>query len=534
MKKITTIALCLFVSFILMLCVITTEHSFASNSKLEEIRVGDSRGDWGLPNPYQHYPRGPGYIRASWVFDTLIWKDQNGDIPALAQSWSYDPATMSYTFKLNPKAKWHDGKPVTAADIAFTVEYYKKYHYSWVNTESISKVVASDAQTVVITLAEPYAPFLANIGGTMPILPKHIWENVSDPKNFTAPEAFIGSGPYKFKDFNKTHGSYLYEAYNDYYQGRPLADRLIYVRVGKLLPALLNKEVDTAIIQPDMAEQLEKRGLVVIKDENGWNKKLMINHKKVPFNNKIFRQALAYAINQQEIIDKANRGFGVPASYGLLTIDHDMYNPNTPKYPHDTQKARQMLESLGYVKGPDGFYSKDGRPLQLELFASNVTVGGQSAPDRDGEVLKKQFEDAGIRIVLLPMEQATADARVKNWQFDLAVSGHGGLSGDPAGLNQNILPDEGGSSVNSARFGDNAELTRLLREQLKEMDVAKRKEIIFKIQEIYADEMPAISLYYPDSKAAYNPEKAVWFYTKGGISGRGVPVSQNKMALIPR
>jgi len=94
-----------------------------------------------------------------------------------------------------------------------------------------------------------------------------------------------------------------------------------------------------------------------------------------------------------------------------------------------------------------------------------------------------------------------------------------------------ILPKVTGS-VNSARFGANEELIKLLEAQVAEMDISRRKAIVFKIQEIYADEVPAISLYYPSSMAAYNPKKGIrWYYTQGGIS-LGIPISQNKMSLV--
>ncbi len=529
--------LCLLTGLLMLLCTVfeTSSPVLAASGRIKELRIADSRGDWGPPTPYQHYPRGPGYLRAAWIFDTLIWKDHNGLVPALAESWSFDPSAMRYIFKLNPRARWHDGRPVTSSDVAFTIEYFKKHPSSWCKPQWISAAQTPDERTVIITLAEPYAPFLETIAGVMPILPRHIWERVSDPQNFMAPEAFIGSGPYMFKDFDRTRGSYLYEAFDGYYQGRPLADRLIYLRAGASLPALLSKEADLADIQPDMAAAAKQRGLVVIKNEHGWNKKLMLNHTREPLNSKIFRQALAYALDQEEIIAKAHRGFGLPASYGLLSVDHDLYNPAIPSYPHDTQKARQLIESLGYERDEEGFYAKNGQPLHLELLASAVSLGGQNASDRDGEVVKKQFEEAGIRIKLVAMEQTAADSLIKNWQFDLAVSGHGGLTGDPAGLNEYILPEEGADNVNSARFGANAELTTLLREQIREMDPEKRKQMIFAVQELYAEELPAISLYYPEFTAAYAPEKGVaWFYTKGGVSGRGIPLPQNKMALIPR
>jgi peptide/nickel transport system substrate-binding protein len=501
-------------------------------SQIGQIRISDSKGDWGFPNPYRHYPRGPGYVRMSWVFDTLIWKDQKGYIPALAESWSFDADKLAFIFNLNPKAKWHDGRPLNAEDVVFTLDYFKKHPYRWITIDHVSRAEARGSHTVIVYLSRAYSPFLSDIGGTMPILPKHIWGSVKDPKRYNDPKAFIGSGPYLFRDFNKAKGTYLYEAFTDYYQGRPKADRLIYLRSGKPLISLSTGQADAANIQPEMSKQLKEKGMVVIKDECGWNKKLMINHKKLPFSDKRFRHALAHAVNRQEIIEKSQRGFATPASFGLLSIDHDMYNPETPTYPYDPAKARTLIESLGYRRGADGFFMAEGKPLRVELLTSNITVAGESIADRDGEVIKKQLEAVGIQVDLINMEQATTDSRVKKWEFDLAISGHGGISGDPRILNEMISSQYGVGSVNSARYDANPELNRLLEAQMLEMDQEKRKTIVFKIQEVYAGDLPAISLYYPDSMAAYNPGKGiVWFFTKGGIS-KGIPIAQNKMSLI--
>lgn len=503
-----------------------------SEAQIKEIRIGDGKGDWGFPNPYRHYPRGPGYVRMSWIFDTLVWKDQKGYIPALADSWSYDSDKMAFTFDLNPKAKWHDGEAVTAEDVIFTIDYFKRHPYRWITVGHIGRAETKGDHTVVVYLEKPYSPFLSDVGGTMPILPAHIWKDVSDPKTYVDPKSFIGSGPYIFRDFDKTKASYLFEAFKDYYQGRPKADRLIYVRSDKPLISLVTGQVDLANIRPDMAAPLEKKGLVVIRNERGWNKKLMINHRKFPFDRKAFRQALAYAIDRQEIIDKAHRGLAAMASHGLLSPDHAMYNPATPSYETDPGKAEALIESLGYEKGADGVYQKDGRPLKIELLSSNLTVAGESVADRDGEVIKKQLEAVGMLVDLLNQEQATTDSRVKKWDFDLAVSGHGGISGDARILSEMISSKYGAGSVNSARYDANPELNRLVDEQLVEMDPEKRKELVYRIQEVHARDLPAICLYYPDSMAAYNPKKDVtWFYTAGGIS-KGIPIPQNKMSLI--
>jgi peptide/nickel transport system substrate-binding protein len=523
--------LCKSISLFLMVIGFMAMTGQALEARIKEIRIADSKGDWGYPNPYRHYPRGPGYVRMSWVFDTLIWKDDKGFIPALAKKWTYDTKSLSFTFELNKDVKWHDSKPFSAEDVVFTIDYFKKHPYTFVPMEAVSGAEVKGKNSVMIKLEEPYAPFLAYVGGTMPILPKHIWQHVTDPKKYNDPRAFIGCGPYKFIDFNKAKGTYLYKAFEEYYQAVPKAERLIYVKASKPIMALSTGKVDLANIKPDMAELLEKKGMVIIENPRGWNKKLMINHKKPPFNNKSFRLALAHAINQKEIIDKAHRGLGSPASFGLLSPDHEFYNPNTPTYATNPAKARQILESLGYIKGSDDFYSKDGKPLKIEILASNITVAGESVSDRDGEVIKRQLEALGIHVDLVNLEQATTDGRVRKWDFDLAISGHGGLLGDARILNRMINPKFTGS-VNSARFGANKELLKLLKLQIAEMNVSKRRALVYKIQEIYADELPAISLYYPASMAAYNPKQGIrWYYTKGGIS-LGIPIAQNKMSLV--
>ncbi|MFO7989798.1 MAG: hypothetical protein R6U16_09965, partial [Desulfotignum sp.] len=95
-------------SAVLLLMVVTGVLFPADSGKVwandTDIRIADSKGDWGYPTPFRHYPRGPGYIRMSWAFDTLVWKDQTGFVPALAGNWAYDPEKLAFTFHLDPAA----------------------------------------------------------------------------------------------------------------------------------------------------------------------------------------------------------------------------------------------------------------------------------------------------------------------------------------------------------------------------------------------------------------------------------------------
>ena len=103
-------------------CGSSDEGTSSSLTTIVTYTIADSTGDWGYPSPYLRYSRGPGYIRSSFIFDTFIWKDEDGFIPALAKEWSYDETENAYTLELQENALWHDGEPFTAEDVAFTVD----------------------------------------------------------------------------------------------------------------------------------------------------------------------------------------------------------------------------------------------------------------------------------------------------------------------------------------------------------------------------------------------------------------------------
>ena len=515
------------------ICLFTLTISADSESGVREVRIADKAGDWGYPSPYLTYSRGPGYLRMHFIFDTLVWKNETaGPIPLLAEDWGYIAEENAYVFNLVKNAKWHDGEPVTADDVAFTIAYMKEHPYGWVVLDSVDRAEVIGPHTVKIYMSSPYAPFMEDIGGTMPILPEHIWKDVANPMDFVEEGAFIGCGPFKYADFSKEHGTYRYEAFDEYHLGRPIIDRLIYVKAGDPQMALQHGEVDFADVKPDMADTIGGLGFVVIEGPHYWNKNLMINHNREPLDNIVFRQALCYAINQSEFVDKSLRGHGKPASYGLISSESVWASPNVPNYPYNPAKAKEMISTLGYV-WEDGVFTKDGKPLQLQVLVSMIGTGGQPTPDRDGEILKNQLEKVGIQVDLTSLDTKVVDTKVINWDFDLAISGHGGIGGDPKILYEKVVQVPGAkASPNTARYNKSEELNELLDDLMHEMDPEKRLAAVYEAQNVYARELPAISLYYPTSYYAYDPDVGVeWFYTTGGIA-KGIPIPQNKLALI--
>ena len=201
----------------------------------------------------------------------------------------------------------------------------------------------------------------------------------------------------------------------------------------------------------------------------------------------------------------------------MMPPTSDWYNPDTPQYEYDPAKAAGLLEELGY-KLKDGYFSKDSEMLELELLAT-------AQFKEVGQFVKQQLEEAGIKIDFRTMEAKTVDTKVVAWDFDLSIYGHGGLY-EPSILKR-VIMDEG---FNSARHTSNETLNQLLEEQLTEMDTEKRKDLVSQIQEVYAEDLPALTLYYPKWYWAHDGTVNL-FYTPGGIAS-GIPIPLNRMAFV--
>ncbi|MBA3416967.1 MAG: ABC transporter substrate-binding protein, partial [Chloroflexia bacterium] len=154
--------------------------------------------DVGSPTPFQVSTAGPaGAVLLSLVYDTLTWKDGEGIIPWLATEWEASDDGLAYTFRLVDGAAWHDGQPLTAADVAFSFDYYAQHPYRWLSTAIVERVTVAAPNQVVVRLKQPYAPFLEEIAGLVPIVPAHVWSKVADPTTYEGADASLGSGPYK-------------------------------------------------------------------------------------------------------------------------------------------------------------------------------------------------------------------------------------------------------------------------------------------------------------------------------------------------
>ena len=507
---------------------VLVHREYASSQKLNGPgRVLRFAGkDWGYPSPFQFYPRGPGYMQMSLLFDTLTWKDEEGLTGLLARSWTVSPDGKTYTFVLRPGVCWHDGVALTARDVAFSVRYLREHAFTWADVSVVADARAVDDRTVAIELHRPHAPFLVDIAGAIPILPAHIWEKVEDPRRFGGEAAVLGSGPFKLERYSKSHGTYSYVANETYFLGRPRVDRLEYVAAGDSLLALKEGEIHALSLWASMLDAVpEFRGdprFQVLEGPGNWMLRLVFNHADADLSSRDVREAFALAIDLGEIAERLRHGHVVPGSPGVLPPDSPWRNPHIPPCRPDLARARARVRAAGV-----------GRRT-FTLLATPQYV-------READYVASQAGRAGIAVAVKALPPTTADALLREGRFELAIDGHGGIGGDPDVLRKQFCTAGGGSSAGSSPISTgrtygyaNPELDELGRAQLREADPEARRAIVHKMQEIIAHDIPTVVLWHPKMAFVYRPEVLDgWFYSPGGLAG-GIPLATNKLALIDR
>ena len=498
MKKILALFLTIILFVFLMSgCGTKKETSTLSENK-KPLVINLEGGDWGYPSPYMHYPRGPGIFKMFLVFDSLLERGENGIIPWLAKDWEVSPDGKTYTFSLRSDVKWHDGKPMTAKDVKFSFEFFSKHipvsDYLTVGGENIvESIKVTNDTTVQITSKTANASVLEDIG-TVRIIPKHIWGNVSDPKKFNTPEAVIGCGPYVLKEYKKELGAYKFEAFKDYWGPQPLVDIINFIPVSDPLLSFNKGEIDLTRVPYDVLSNYQNSDeFKVLQNPGFWGYRIIFNIEKRPeLNDKSLRQAIAYAINTNELIEKVERGAGIPASAGFLPKDHIWYNKNVKKYDFNIEKAKSLLDEKKY---------------SFDLLVANRSNNKEV---RIAELIKIRLDEIGININIKSVDMKTRDNAIKKKDFELAISAHGGWGKDPDVLRTHYGTKRkaDGSPLSDGIPGYyNNQINNLCNKQFLEMDKEKRKQIVYKLQELISEEVPQLPLYNTTGYVVYRPSK---------------------------
>jgi peptide/nickel transport system substrate-binding protein len=482
------------------------QTSTEAQKQVEVIKL--SGGDSGYLSPYTHAPHGGGGSKMELIFDSLLEKDENGFVPWLAEKYEIKDNGKNYLFTIRDGIKWHDGQPLTVEDVKFTFEYASKYPMVWsyISSDFFEKIEIIGKNQVQITVAKPSAPILENLVTTR-IIPKHIWENVDNPKEYVEKEAVIGCGPYMLTDYSKEHGTYRLEAFKDYWGPKQRIKVIEFVPVSQDILAFEQGEVDMARITPDVLSRFQNDPQCKIYQRPPFTgDRLLFNMGDNPvFQNKEMRQAFCYAINKNELVEKIQRGAGIPGNAGILPPKHIMYNPNVKKYDHNIKKSEEMLDKLGYdKKDANGIrQNANGEKLSFDLLVGESSV-------RSAEVIKEQLGKVGINLKVQSVDIKTRDARVREHKYQLAIMGHGNWGRDADYLRERFAGlSKGGMAPDTIGvYGyKNDKLNELLEQQNQTFDNKQRKKLVFQIQEILAEDVPEIPLVYSTGYTVYKPAK---------------------------
>lgn len=506
---------------------LATDVNSAEKTSLTSESVSQIRMSWadsGYPSPFAFTSAGPaGFLRNSFLFDTLTWKDENGVVPWLAKSWNISEDGLQYTFDLEEDVLWHDGKPLTAEDVVFSFEYYQIHPFMWTgDITQIKSVTAIDDHKVQFTLNNAYAPFLSDLVGIVPIIPKHVWEKVDSPLDFRDPSALVGTGPYTLKEYDEKSGQYLFTANDHYFKGKVLVKEVAYMNPENKILALQKGEIDTAMtFNYSEVQQLQKEGFDVMKSApTGSAVRITFNLEHPQLKDKRLRQAIAYALDRAEMARKITGGDPIVGNAGVIPPDSPWYNPSVKQYEYNTSEAERILDELGYVKNADG--EREG--LKLNVMVSSTSP--------EAQVMQEMLKKVGIVLNIQQVDAATFSTAMGENKYDLAITGHIGLSGDPDYLRLWFLGEASNSLAARGKQFDNAEFQQLALEQMSELDSTKRKEIVGEMQNILAEELPTLVLYHRPFYFMYkSSDFNGWFNTSGGIAD-GIPLWDNKAALI--
>ncbi|MBI4460325.1 MAG: ABC transporter substrate-binding protein [Acidobacteria bacterium] len=426
------------------------------------------------------------------MFNSLLRRDANLQFaPDLAESWE-NPDPLTYRFHLRRGVLFHNGKELTSEDVKFTLDSLSRLTSPKKGSFSkLREVTAPDRYTVLFHLSEPYQEFLTNlVRPAIGIVPAGSADDFSRRP--------IGTGPYRLVEFQPERLVRL-RAFDQYFEGAPsvksLRLRIIPDDTTRALE-LERGSVDAALnsIPGDMLVRLTRQSQLRVQSAPGVRYQYLAFNLKHPILSRVqVRQAIAYAIDRDSIIRYLYRGFARKAS-SLLPPAHWAYEANARQYEHDPTRARRLLDQAGYPERAGG-----APRFRLDYSASTAAELVSQA-----EIIQHDLKAVGIDMRIRTFELATVLSDVRRGSFDLYSLRWVGANLFTDIFNfvfhsQSVPP----AGANRGRYSSPA-VDTLLDEANETQDPGRRRDLFSKVQKIVAEDLPYVSLWYPDNVVVYN------------------------------
>jgi len=453
------------------------------------------------------------------IFVGLVEINKNWEAePYLAKSWKKSSDGLTYTFHLVEGTVFHDGKPVTSKDVAFSLGVSKKNHpFGPYMFGAVDRVETPDKYTVVIKLKAPHPALLIALSlPFMPILPEHVYGKGDIRKNPANIHA-IGSGPFKVAEYNAGK-SFILERFDKFLRpGRPYLDRYIgrkNVSPSSSLIAVSRGEAHAwgFVADPQMIAKLKREKNLTVTSQGydglGSVDLIEFNLRKKYVKDKRVRQAIAYAIDMDFVTQKLHRGLTHKAT-GPIQSASPFYSDQINQYGFNLKKANQLLDDAGYKRQADG--------MRFSLNLIYMPALGY-AHKMLAEYMRPQLKKIGIKINLkAPADFMSWYMPIAKWEHDIATNNVYAW-GDPViGIHRLFMSNNIKHLVwtNTSGYA-NKKVDKLLNAAGVEKNLNKRKALYAKFQKIVAEDLP---LYFTVEDAFHTARNRELLNAPDGIFG---------------
>ena len=439
------------------------------------------------------------------LFDALVTRDEHFNIqPGLAERWEI-PDPLTYVFHLRRNVRFHDGRPLTSADVKWTLDSILSGKVRTAKASTyrfIDRIETPDASTVIIRLKEPYSSLLWNLSdGAFGVIPA----NSGDDFN----RRLIGSGPFRFVSAVQDR-EVVIERNEHYWAGPVKIPRVRFMVVPDATTRALELRkgsADVAInaLTPDTVLTLRHEPALVTQRAPGTIYSYLALNLRDPILRDVrVRQALAYALNREPLIHYLWRDMARPAP-GVLPTQHWAFNPDVPKYPHDPARARELLDQAGYKAGADGV-----------RFRLTMKTSTEESTRLLAAVFQQQLRDVGIALDIRSFEFATFYSDVTRGAFQLYSLRWIGGNEDPD-IFEHIFESTATPPRRANRgYYSNPEVDRLLQLARRTVDQQERRRYYAAIQQHVAHDLPYVNLWYMDNVIVHNRRLANVHLTSSG------------------
>lgn len=474
-------------------------------------------GMWSPPNNFSpiNTDSAYGYYAVRFMFGSLLESRlENNQLrlfPMLASRWSVAADNQTYRFTIHPRASWHDGRPVTAEDVEFTVMTISDPRTQTNRGASVAFIAGMDAtgkraqgaqigfrilgpKEFEVRTAKPVDPnfVFERFGYDMYILPKHVLGSVAPDQLARHPfflNPTVGNGPFKFVQY-KTDQYVEYVANDAYHLGAPNIRRL-FVRIippTTMMAQLERRDLDVtagggigSILIDDWDRVKTIPHVQAVSYSAPGYQFMAFNFQRAYLQDKRVRRAMAHAINRPLLVNQLLKGEGELAE-GPIPPNNPYFNKSVRPWAFDTARARALLQEAGW---------DFNRTLILRVPTGNILR------ERSADVIRENLVAAGVRVEIQKSDFPTHLAALYAANYDI------GLVGWSGGVDPDVSSQfRTGATYTRLIHLSNQQIDQLLDEGAATADQARRRQIYNRFQEVFADELPYVVLYYEKSRAA--------------------------------